>query len=213
MKKTSVMIVEDQAMPRQLFELFVTSSDHYELAASLSDASLAPSYVASHAVDLILMDVVTKDNASGLDAAEIIKRHHPMTKIIIVTSMPECTYLARARAIGVESFWYKEVSKEPILTLMDRTMAGESVYPDSAPVLSLGFAKSSDFTDREIEVLREMTAGLTNEEIASKLFMSVNTVKKHVKSMIEKTGFKNRTGLAVEAMKSGFVIPTKPAKK
>ena len=54
-----------------------------------------------------------------------------------------------------------------------------------------------------------MTAGLTNDEIAAKLFMSVNTVKKHIQSMIDKTGFKNRTELAVEVIKTGLVIPQK----
>lgn len=123
--------------------------------------------------------------------------------------MPECSYIDRARKIGVDSFWYKEVSEEPILAVMDRTMAGEHIFPDATPELSLGFVSSRNLTDRETEVLREMTAGLTNDEIAVKLFMSVNTVKKHVQSMIEKTGFKNRTELAVEAMKSGLVIPKK----
>ena len=156
------------------------------------------------------MDVITKNGASGLDAAAEIKSAYPDIKIIIVTSMPECSYLSRAREIGIDSFWYKEVSREPILAVMDKTMDGEHIYPDCTPALTLGLASSREFTDRETEVLREMTAGLTNDEIAAKLFMSVNTVKKHIQSMIDKTGFKNRTELAVEAMKTGLVIPHKP---
>ncbi len=72
--------------------------------------------------------------------------------------------------------------------------------------MELGLAKSAELTTRELEVLREMTGGYTNEEIAERLFMSVNTVKKHIMSMIEKTGFRNRTELAVRARESGIVI-------
>lgn len=210
MEKINVMIVEDQSMPRQLFEIFVTSSERYALVASIEDAGKAIDYVRANRIDLILMDVITKNGSNGLDAAAEIKASYPQVRIIIVTSMPECSYLNRAREIGVDSFWYKEVSEEPILAVMDRTMAGEHLYPDSTPALTLGLANSFDFTERETDVLREMTAGMMNEEIAAALCISVNTVKKHIQSMIDKTGFKNRTELAVEAMKSGFVIPQKP---
>ena len=74
--------------------------------------------------------------------------------------MPEYSYLSRAREIGVESFWYKEEQRESLLDVMERTMAGESVYPDATPELQLGLASSYEFTERELEVLREMTAAI-----------------------------------------------------
>ena len=85
--KIRVMIVEDQAMPRQLFEAFIKQSEKYELAVSVDNAAVADIYCLRYSVSLILMDVVTKNSASGLDAAENIKRLHPNIKIIIVTSM------------------------------------------------------------------------------------------------------------------------------
>lgn len=209
MEKINIMIVEDQSMPRQLFEIFISESEKYNLVASIDDANKAIDYVHKNSIHLILMDVITKNGASGLDAASKIKAVYPDIKIIIVTSMPECSFLKRAKEIGVDSFWYKEIDKEPILAVIDRTMAGEHIYPDNTPLLFIGSARSFDFTEKETEVLREITAGLTNDEIAEKLYMSVNTVKKHIQSMIDKTGLKNRTQLAVEAMKTGFVIPHK----
>ena len=136
--KYKVMIVEDQTMPRELFELRIQASEHFEVALSIDNAALADVYCLRFPVDLILMDVVTRDGESGLDAAERIKRAFPQIKIIIVTSMPECSYLSRAREIGVESFWYKEEQRESLLDVMERTMAGESVYPDATPELSTG---------------------------------------------------------------------------
>ena len=106
----------------------------------------------------------------------------------------------------MESFWYKDASEESILSVMRRTAAGESVYPDAAPELFLGLASSRKLTGRELEVLREMTGGYTNTEISERLHMSVGTVKAHILSMLEKTGLRNRTELAVRARESGLVI-------
>lgn len=204
--KYKVMIVEDQTMPRQLFEMYVGASEQFELAISIDSAAMADIYCLKYPVDLILMDVVTRDGESGLEAAARIKRSFPQIKIIIVTSMPECSYIDRARAIGVESFWYKETDQMPIEHLLARTMAGESIYPDNTPELRLGLSSSFDFTGRELEVLREMTGGYTNGEIAARLHMSVGTVKTHILNMLSKTGFRNRTELAVRARESGLVI-------
>ena len=203
----NVMIVEDQAMPRQLFEAFISMSDNYRLVHSIKNADMADIYCERSGIDLILMDVCTELNSNGLDAAERLKQKHPHIKIIIVTSMPEVSYLERARKIGVDSFWYKEVSEEPILSLMDRTMAGENIYPDSTPVLDFGFIKTSDLSEREIAVLREVICGDTNAEIAEKLNMSQYTVRDYVQVLMEKTGFHTRTELAVKARELGIIIP------
>ena len=124
----------------------------------------------------------------------------------IVTSMPEYSYLKRAKEAGVDSFWYKEVSSEPIIELMDRTMNGERVFPDTTPKIKFGNAMSTDFTERELEVLRELTSGDTNTEIAKRLYIAPGTVKNYIQYMLEKTGFKSRTELAVKAREAGLVI-------
>ena len=201
-----VLIVEDDPMAQQLFGMFVSQSERYELVDAIESAEFADIYCERRSIDLILMDIRTAMHANGLDAAERIKKKYPKTKIIIVTSMPEQSYLKRAREIGVDSFWYKEVRKEPFYVLMDRTMEGEHIFPDSAPRISLGNADSSEFTERELEVLRELTTGASNSEIAGRLYISERTVKSHLQHMLEKTGYSNRTELAVKARESGLVI-------
>ena len=202
----NVIVVEDQAMPRQLFEAFIAMSDKYTLVHSIKNADMADIYCEKSDIDLILMDVCTELNSSGLDAAARIKAKHPEIKIIIVTSMPEVSYLERARKIGVDSFWYKEVSEEPILELMDRTMAGESIYPDKTPDIRFGLIRSSELSEKELMILRELTSGDTNAEIAERLQVSQFTVRDYIKSIMEKTGFRSRTELAVKARESGIVI-------
>lgn len=202
----NVMVVEDQAMPRQLFESFIKNSPDYQLVYSIKNADMADIYCEKSRIDLILMDICTQMNASGLEAAKRIKERHPEIKIIIVTSMPEVSYIKRAKAAGADSFWYKEISEQSIIELMDKTMAGESVYPDSTPVVPFGLTDSENFTEREFDVLRELTSGDTNAQIGERLGMSKNTVRDYIQTMLEKTGFRSRTELAVKARESGIVI-------
>ncbi len=202
-----VLVVDDQTISRQLFESFIASSERYELAASVSTARYADSYCAAGKVDLVLMDVVMNDGSNGLDTAERIKKSYPDIKIIAVTSMPDSLFLSRARRIGVDSFWYKEVQAVPMLEIMDRTMAGEHVFPDRPPRTQLGLAGSDEFTERELEVLRLLSEGLTDREIAEKLFLSVTTVRFHVNNLLGKTGLSTRTELAVRAVQSGIAVP------
>ena len=201
-----IVLVEDDPMARQLLEIYVQSSGRYDLVDSLESALFAEAYCTANKVDAVLMDVCTAMNASGLDAAESIKKHLPHIKIVIITSQPECSFIDRAKAVGVDSFWYKSATAEEILNVLDRTMAGESVFPESTPVLHIGNADSSEFTDRELEVLRLVVAGETDAAIAEKLYMSLRTVKHHIQSMKDKTGFRNRTELAVRARAKGLII-------
>ena len=203
---TNVMIVEDDPMAQKLLEIFVAGNSSYQVVHTIESAAIAEFYCMTNQIDLILMDVCTAMNVSGLEAAEKIKARFPHIKIIIITSQPECSFIDRARSAGVESFWYKTASAEDILTVMDRTMAGERIYPDSTPSLKLGNVLSEKFTEREIEVLRLVVAGETDAAIAEKLFLSLRTVKQHIQSMRDKTGFRNRTELAVRARESGLVI-------
>ena len=200
------MVVEDQAMPRQLFESIIVSSGRYSLVHSIKNADMADIYCEKSEIDLILMDVCTAMNSSGLEAAKRIKSKYPVIKIIIVTSMPEVSFIKRAREAGADSFWYKETDEHTVLEIMDRTMAGESVYPDKTPVVSFGITDSGDFSDRELEVLRELTSGDTNAAIGERLGMSQYTVRDYIQTMLEKTGFRSRTELAVKARESGLVI-------
>lgn len=201
-----VMIVDDQYVPRQMFTMYIENSDRYELVYSISSAMFADTYILKDKIDVVLMDILMSDGSDGLTAAAKIKKLKPEIKIIAVTSMPEVSWMDRARSIGIESFWYKEASEETILSVMDRTMAGERVYPDMPPCVRLGMADSKEFTKREIEVLRLLTTGASNAAIAEKMHVTENTVKTHVKHLIEKTGCEGRTQLAIQARVTGFVI-------
>ena len=206
MARTRVLIVDDQLMVRQLFELYLKSDERYELVESLSSAAQVENFVRACPVDLILMDILMNDGSNGLDAAAAVKKLRPETRIVAVTSMVEASWLKRAAEIGIESFYYKEAAQESILDVLERTMRGESVYPDAAPRVAMGLAGSEEFTERELEVLRLMTTGMSNSRIAQRLGISEGTVKTFIHSMLEKTGYANRTELAIEARVRGVAV-------
>ena len=111
----NVLIVDDQNTSRHLIEMVVESSDRYSVLKAIPLAKMADIYALTLPVDLIIMDIVMAEGPSGLEAAEKIKKSKPQVKILLVTSMPEVSFMERAREIGVDSFWYKEIEEQPLL--------------------------------------------------------------------------------------------------
>lgn len=207
--KTRVVVADDQNISRGFFEMYVRAASDFELAAGLRSAQEAIDYVNKHQVDLLILDIMMNTGIDGLSAAVKIKQAHPGIKIILTTSTSETSWEEKARAVGIESFWYKEYDEHGLLEIMERTMKGESVYPTDQPNVPFGKITRADLTERELEILRELTASMTNEEIAEKLNISVNTVKRHIQNIMEKTGFESRLDLATNAKLLGLVVSDK----
>ncbi|MBR3083086.1 MAG: response regulator transcription factor [Oscillospiraceae bacterium] len=203
---TRVLVVDDYQHTRDWCARLIRNSGRYDLVAAFANASNAEMPCMAGKVDLLVMDVCTADGESGLKLSAKLKAHYPNVKIIIMTSMPEHSFLARARAAGCESFWYKD-STVDLLEVMDRTVRGESVYPSSSPIVTVGNAKSSDFSARELEVIRLLAVGMTYSEIADELFISVNTVKDHLKRIYAKTGYSRSLQVVVDAVEHKLILP------
>ena len=199
---TNVLIVEDQPMVRRLLESYVEKEPGFALAASIPGANLAPELCGQQRIDLILMDVQTENRENGLAAAERIKKVHPETKILIVTSLIDGEVLRQARALGADSLWYKDGSQDKLMEVVRRTLAGERIFPDAPPVTQIGTAKSSDFTRAEMRVLRCLVQGMSYTATAEALGVDARTVKFHVSNMLQKTNFENKLQLAVAAIEA-----------
>ena len=202
-----VVIVDDEMVSRGYMELFIKPSRRYEIAASLPFAADALAWCRENTPpDLVILDVMMASGVDGLTAAGEIKRRYPRVKVIVTTSMADTDWLEKAREAGVESFWFKTYSSMSLLEVMDRTMAGESVYPGSAPGVTLGALPAKDLTNQQRNILRLLVEGLSNREIGERLFLSPNTVKDYLDDLMEKTGIHSRTALVAQASRLGIVV-------
>ena len=205
--RVNVLIVEDSRVSREAFERKITSFPEYSVIASIENAANAEIACMSNNIDLILMDVCTADDESGIRAAARVKKNYPWVRIILMTSMPEHSFIKKAQDSGCDSFWYKEYGNISLLEVCERTMKGEKVWPESSPVIMIGQAKNSEFTDREFAVIRELVRGVRYEEMAETLHLSINTVKYHVKNILQKTGFRSTVQLVAEVVEKRLVLP------
>lgn len=203
--KIKVAVVDDQRMARMYVDLFVKSSTRYELVASIPYAEDALAWCRQNKPDLVIMDVMMARGMDGLTAAAQLKRELPEIRIILATSMAQPEWMAQAQAAGIDSFWYKEYSRLPLLEIMDRTVTGESVYADCPPQATLGALPTSDLTEQQKRLLSYLTQGIPNKEIAEKMQISPLTVKSHLEQLMDKTGIHSRTELAVKASRLGLI--------
>ena len=202
-----VVIADDEMISRGYMELFIKPSRRYEIAATLPFAQDVIDWCRKNPLpDLIILDVMMSAGIDGLTAARQIKQAYPQVKIIIATSMADTDWLDKARKAGIESFWFKTYSDISLLEVMDRTMAGESVYPEKAPEVVLGKLASAELTKQQRSILRYLTEGLSNKEIAEQMHLSPNTVKDYLDDLMERTGIHSRTMLVAQASRLGIVV-------
>ena len=155
--------------------------------------------------DLVLMDVCTEGDVSGLDVAEILREKFPEMKIIVMSGFDEITYVPRTKEIGAHAFVYKSRSLAYFIEVVRGVMRGESIYPEERSIpMPMGEAP---LTVREMEVLRLMCKHMTSKEIAEELFISIGTVKYHKANILGKTGFAKSLDLVFYMLTKGWINP------
>lgn len=205
---TRVLIVEDQKMAQENMEAIVRSSADYVLAGTISNAADAELVCMHKPVDLILMDVCTAYDESGIEACAIIKKKHPKIKVIIVTSMAEHTFIEKAKEANADSFWYKDASHNELIDVMERTMKGEHIFPDKTPEVRLGLSSSYELTNAEFDVLRALMQSTGDEDAAKMLGCTKANIRWHVGKILEKTGYRTRTELLIAVAQKNLIIVT-----
>lgn len=202
-----VLLVEDSRITREALEEQLNRSDNYMLKASIENAANAEIVCMGGDIDLVLMDVCTAYDESGLIAAKKIKKYHPQIRIIIMTSMPEHSFIRKARESGCDGFWYKENFDEDIISVCDSVMAGKEVWPENTPVIQIGNTSSDKFTERELDVLKALAQGYKYEEISERLHISENTLKYHIRNLLQKTGYRSSLQLVVDVVDKKLILP------
>ena len=172
-----VLIVEDQAILRESLARSVGDQPDMTVVSAIADASEALGVALKERPDMILMDVCTEHDSNGIVAAARIKEQLPECRIIIMTGMPEITFVDQAREAGVDSFVYKNVGIDELFAVMRSTLAGYCTFPK--PPESI-FSGTAALDDVELSILRLACEGKSRREIAAELFMSEGTIKSHL---------------------------------
>jgi DNA-binding NarL/FixJ family response regulator len=195
--------VEDQALLLDTLRDVIDFQPDMEVIGTADDASLAPEMCRRLKPDLVLMDVMTKNDSNGIDFAAQIRKEMPEIKIVIMTGLPEITFADKARKAGVHSFMNKDSGKNYLLFVIRNTMQGNGIYPgqsDSKPF-------AGQFTERELAVLRLICQGKSRNEVVDELEMSESLVKKIITTILDKTCFTSIGKFAVYAVSKGLIVP------
>ena len=216
--KISLLITDDHALVRQGIRAFLELQADLMVIGEADSGEAAVRMAAELVPDVVLMDLVMP-GIGGVEATRQVKQVSPHSQIIVLTSYHEDEYIFPALRAGVLSYVLKDVGPDELADTVRKAARGESVlHPRVASrvVQELRGARRdtpnlfTDLSDRELEVLRLIADGLSNAEIANKLFISEKTVKGHVSNILSKLHMMDRTQAAVFAWQQGLVARRDP---
>lgn len=214
-----VLLVDDHVLFREGIAHLLHAQPYLKVVGEASTVREAIEMARELQPDLILMDFGLPDG-TGLDATRAILAERPETKIVFLTVHEEDDALFAAIRIGAMGYILKSVSVAELLDYLRRIRAGEAaISPAMAMRIMEEFSRLSaqqdgepnqltTLTTRELEVLRELSTGATNREIAARLTITENTVKNHVRNILAKLHLKNRREAAFYARRRGLGAPS-----
>jgi DNA-binding NarL/FixJ family response regulator len=218
----TVLIADDQALVRAGFEVLVDSADDLTVVGTASNGAEAVELAAVRTPDVILMDV-RMPVMDGLQATAEILAASPSAKVLMLTTFDLDEYVFGALRAGASGFLLKDTPPADLLAGIRVVAGGEALLsPSITRHLIEEFVRRppdgraappalNALTDREIEVLALVARGLSNAEIAERLFVSPATAKTHVARLLMKLDARDRAQLIIVAYETGLVTPQTPA--
>ena len=210
-----ILLVDDDPLVRVGLRAVLDSEDGWEVVGEVGDGALAAEAAVRFAPDVVLMDVRMPE-VDGLTATrQVLETANPAPKVIVLTTFEVDEYVYEALTIGASGFVLKRVPPAELIEAVRVVAAGDSlVFPTITRGLIEQFTAADkqqtdlpDLSEREQDVLRLLARGHSNREIADDLFVSAETVKTHVGSILLKLGVRDRTQAVIAAYETGFVVP------
>ena len=213
-----VLLADDQALVRSGFQMILSAQPEIEVVGEAETGREAIDLANRLSPDVILMDV-RMPNLDGLEATRRLVELGTTARIVILTTFDLDEYVYAAIRAGASGFLLKDVRPQQLVEAIEVVAAGDALLaPSVTQRLLARFAETlkapeervsdlSSLTDRELEVLKLVAAGLSNAELAERLFLSETTVKTHVSSLLRKLSLRDRVQAVVLAYEAGLVRP------
>lgn len=211
--KHKIVVVDDHPVIRNGMKLMLNSMGHSEVVGEASNGQEFLKLLETKEVDIALMDI-KMPVMNGLDATKIATERFPNLKVIALSMFEEEEYVVKMIEAGAKGYLLKNVDKDELDIAIRVVSSGNNYYcNDLSPVITnkfLGKSKNKDekvveLTKREVDVLKLICHGFSNQEISEKLFLSQRTVESHRANLIEKTGSKNSIHLVLYAIKNKLI--------
>jgi len=214
-----VLIVDDHALFRRGLEMVLAEEPDIELVGEASDGAEAVAKAGEALPDVILMDI-RMPKSSGIEACRAMKEVAPSAKIVMLTISDEEEDLFEAIRAGASGYLLKDIPYDEVADVVRAVHGGQSlINPSMAAKLLTEFAAlakrdgeeraqevpAPKLTDREMEVLRLVARGMNNRDIAKELFISENTVKNHVRNILEKLQIHSRMEAVMIAVRENLI--------
>jgi DNA-binding NarL/FixJ family response regulator len=209
-----VLVCDDQAVVCEGLELILNTDPEIEVVGLAYDGSEALEMMPDAKPDLVLMDLMMPV-MNGIHATREIKKKYPGIKVLVLTTFGEDEWVFDAVRSGADGYLLKGTPRDKLVAAVKGTAAGEAhIDPDVGGKLLAQVAHSkgeqdsnlaADLSERELEVLQLLAQGLTNAEIAERLYLTRGTVRNYVSSILSKLDVDDRTQAAILAIRHGLV--------
>jgi len=189
----NIVIVDDDIVVSGALKTILEASGDITVSATGTDGKDAVRLFRTYRPDVLLMDIRMKE-LSGLDASAEILKEFPDAKILLLTTFSDDEYIVRALKLGAKGYLLKQ-DYESLIPALHAVHSGQTVFGNQT---GLAFhLEDYDISERELEIIRLIADGLSNKEIASRLFLSEGTVRNYLSSILDKLNLRDRTQVAV----------------
>lgn len=217
MKKVRILIADDHSIVREGVRMILAGQEDFEVVGEASTGREALERARTLAPDVVVMDISMPD-MNGIQATEKIRKELPSVQVLGLTMHEEHSYVFELLKVGAAGYVLKRAAAEDLVSGVRAAHRGEAfLYPSVAKAvvqdyLQRATTKEKDdamdgLTEREREVLTLIAEGLTNQEIAGKLYISIKTVQTHRAHIMEKLNLHDRTELVRYAIRKGLIEP------
>ena len=199
-----VLCVDDHPLLREGIGTVISNQPDMELVGEASNASEAMEQFRKHRPDVTLMDL-RLPGMSGIDVMIAIRTEFPEARIIILTTFEGDVEIQRALEAGARAYMLKSMPPKDMVDTIRQVYAGKKRIPQEIATHLAEHYSDESLTGREIDVLRQIAGGNRNRDIADKLFITEETVKVHVKHIMEKLGASDHTQAVAIGVRRGII--------